>query len=150
MSFFRFFGFENVNFKITTERLGIAVFCAVLTIGSTFAPIIETPHVLLDGYPSDLSNSRGYMLFIEVLGIGLNLINLRKWATIMLGVTFFNLVLDCWYALSFTDSVNKSLAKDPTIHYTHHAGLAWGWWFIILGPSIMAFVIFRDYLRENP
>jgi hypothetical protein len=150
MSFFRFFGFENVNFKITTERLGVAVFCAVLTIGSTFTPIIDTPHVWLNGYPSDLSHSRGFMLAVEVLGIGLNLINLRKWATIMLGVTLFELALDYWYAFDFTNSINESFAKDPTIHYTHHAGLSWGWWFIILGPSIMAFVLFRDYLRENP
>ena len=150
MWFFRFFGFEHADFKITTERLGIAIYCAILTVGSTFTPVINTPHISLTDYPSDFSNSRGFLLMVEVLSIGLNLINLRRWAGAWLGISLITLLTDLYAAFEVTDSINVYFAKDPTLHYTQHAGLAWGWWFIILGPTIMTLVWVRDFIREEP
>ena len=144
MAFLRWFGFENVNFKITTERLGVALLCAILTIGSTFTPVISTPHFWLEDYPSDLSHSRSFLLVVEVVSIGLNLINLRRWAGALLGITLIMLLSDLYAAFEVTDAINAHMAKDPTLHYTQHAGLGWGWWFIILGPCIMAAVLIRD------
>jgi hypothetical protein len=150
MRFFGWFGFGNLNFQITTERLGIAILCALLNIGSTFTPIIHTPHIYLGSIPADLSNSRMYILMVEVLGIGFNLVGLRRWATFMLLGTVSTLAVDFVYALEFTNSLNDQLAADPTLHYTQWNGLGWGWWFVILGPMIMGWVMLRDYLRENP
>jgi hypothetical protein len=148
MAFLRWFGFENVNFKITTERLGIALFCAFLTIGSTFTPIINTPHVLLGNIPSDMGPSRLAILVLEVFGIGCNLVQLRGWAAGFLVYTFYELFENLKFALAFTQSINNDWAKDPTIHFTQLSGLGWGWWFIILGPCIMAAVLIRDSLHD--
>jgi hypothetical protein len=150
MRFFRWFGFEDFNLEITTERLGVAILCAILNIGSTFTPIIHTPHIYLGDIPADLSNSRMYILTVEVLGIGFNLVGLRRWAAFMLFGTVSTLIADFIYALNFTNSLNDQLAADPTVHYTQWNSLGWGWWFVILGPMIMGWVLLRDYLRENP
>ena len=149
MGFLRWFGFENANFRFTTERLGIAIFCALLTIGSTFTPIINTPHVLLNGAPSDMSDSRGFITIAEVLGIVFNLVGLRKWAMMLLGLTVYELILEFVYAVDITEGINKSFREDPFYHYTELCGLGWGWWIILLGPCIMAGVLLRDYLRED-
>lgn len=149
MRFLRWFGFEGFNIRFTTERLGIAIFCAVLTIGSTFTPIINTPHVWLGEIPSDMTNSRGMITIVEVASIVLNLVGLRRWSAMLLGATVLELVLEFSYAVSFTNAINDSWAADPFYHYTQLSGLGWGWWVILLGPCIMAGVLLRDYLREN-
>ncbi len=148
MGFLRFFSFEHADFKITTERLGIAIFCAILTVGSTFAPVINTPHISLTDYPSDLSDSRGFLLLVEVLSIGFNMISLRNWAGAWLGVTLFTLIVDLYRSFEIIDAINAYLGQDPSLHYTQHAGLAWGWWLIILGPAIMTLVWVLDYIRD--
>lgn len=149
MAFLRWLGFENIDFQFTTERLGIAIFCALLTLGATFTPIVNTPHVLLIDMPSDLSDSRLPILFMEVVGIGLNLIRLRGLAAGLLAFTFLELYTHFRYALSITESINADWADDPRIHYTQLAGLGWGWWVILLGPCIMAAVLIRDFLRDR-
>lgn len=149
MGFLRWFGFENVNFRFRTERLGIAIFCALLTVASTFTPIINTPHVLLTGAPSDMADSRFLITAGEVLSIVLNLIDLRKWAATLLGLTIYEIIMEFIYAVDITNSLNKSFLEDPFYHYTQLSGLGWGWWVILLGPCIMGGVLIRDFIRDN-
>ena len=149
MAFLRWLGFENVDFQFTTERLGVAIFCALLTFGSTFTPIMNTPHAYLENTPSDMSDSRLPILFMEVIGIGLNLIQLRVLAAGFLALTFFELYAHLMNAISITEQINAIWAEDPRIHYTQLSGLGWGWWFILLGPCIMAAVLIRDFLRDR-
>jgi hypothetical protein len=149
MAFLRWLGFERIDFEFTTERLGIAIFCALLTVGATFTPIMNTPHVLLKAIPNDMSDVRLPILIMEVIGIGLNLIRLRALAAGLLAFTFLQLFVNLRYALAITDSINARWAEDPRIHYTQMSGLGWGWWFIILGPCIMLVVLIRDFLRDR-
>ena len=149
MGFFRHFNFNNINFHFSTKRLGIAIFCALLITGATFAPVINLPHLVVEGLPTDMSGNRFFILSTEVVGILLNLVGLRYWATVLFLLTLQCLVIDLIDSIHITDSLNDLLAKDPTIHYTQHAGLAWGWWLLILGPAIMGWVLVRDYLADR-
>ena len=149
MRFLRWFGFENINFKLTTERLGFAIFCALLTFASTFTPVINTPHVWLGEIPSDMSNARGLITFIEIMSIVLNLIGLRRWSAMLLGFTVVELIVEFSSALQFTNSINDSWAADPFYHYTQMSGLGWGWWVIWLAPTLQGWVMLRDSLRET-
>jgi hypothetical protein len=149
MAFLRWLGFERIDFEFTTERLGVAIFCALLTVGATFTPLLNAPHVLLSEIPNDMSDARLPILFLEVVGIGLNLVRLRAMAAGLLVFTFVQLISNLRYTIEVTDAINASWAADPRIHYTQMTGLGWGWWLILLGPCIMAGVLIRDFLRDR-
>ena len=149
MAFFRWLGFESVDLKFSTERLGVSIFCSLFTIAATFTPVINTPHISVQDIPNDMSHSRLLILLLEIVGIALALVGLRLWAAGLLLFTFYELFLNLRYSVLIIESINAGWAEDPKVHFKELSTLSWGWWFILLGPCIMAGVLIRDFIRRG-
>ena len=148
MRFLNWLGFHDLDLKLNTSRLGVALFWALFMLGASFLPAINLPVFFkLENFSTDFSSERFMILLVEVVGILLNLINLKTWAVGVLVFSVYEIGLSIYNHVFMLGVINDHIDETARILSDERATLGWGWFFILLGPVAVAFQISREKWR---